>query len=149
MTRSGDRWYSSLNWTERKKKRAVGAVGQHASSKSKVLSPESRHWRFPGNVLPYTQRYPWVFSWLGLCRCGLKPTRAIEQRDAAQRGVRLAQLHDTLATAVIDVQGGQYEPARQLNQRLLHKFTPPDRSGFRLSVHSGAARGTRFLTHRT
>jgi hypothetical protein len=39
---------------------------------------------------------------------------AIEQRDAAQRGVRLAQLENTLAAAMIDVQRGNYEPARQL-----------------------------------
>lgn len=38
----------------------------------------------------------------------------MEQRDAAQRGVRLAQLKNTLSAAVIDVQRGQYEPARQL-----------------------------------
>ena len=38
----------------------------------------------------------------------------MEQRDAAQRGVRLAQLKTTLSAAVIDVQRGQYEPARQL-----------------------------------
>jgi hypothetical protein len=44
----------------------------------------------------------------------LKASRAIEQRDAAQRGVRLAQLQNTLAAAMIDVQRGQYEPARQL-----------------------------------
>ena len=43
-----------------------------------------------------------------------KATRAIEQRDAAQRAVRLAQLQNTLSTALIDVQRGQYEPARQL-----------------------------------
>jgi hypothetical protein len=43
-----------------------------------------------------------------------KTSRAIEQRDAAQRGVRLAQLKDTLAAAVIDVQRGEFEPARQL-----------------------------------
>ena len=43
-----------------------------------------------------------------------KSSRAIEQRNAAQRGVRLAQLQNTLAAAVIDVQRGDYEPARQL-----------------------------------
>ena len=43
-----------------------------------------------------------------------KTARAIEQRDAAQRGVRLAQLQNTLSAALIDVQRGQYEPARQL-----------------------------------
>ena len=41
-------------------------------------------------------------------------TRAVEQRDAAQRAVRLAQLQNTLAAAVIDVQQKEYEPARQL-----------------------------------
>jgi hypothetical protein len=43
-----------------------------------------------------------------------KTNAAIEQRDAAQRAVRLAQLHNTLATAVIDVQRGQFERGRQL-----------------------------------
>lgn len=43
-----------------------------------------------------------------------KATWAIEQRDAAQRAVRLAQLENTLAAAMIDVQRGHYEPARQL-----------------------------------
>jgi len=52
---------------------------------------------------------------------------AIEQRDAAQRAVRLSQLHNTLATAVIDVQRGQFEPARQLTSDFLYKLTPADR----------------------
>ena len=43
-----------------------------------------------------------------------KTSRAVEQRDAAQRGVRLAQLRKTLAAALIDVQRGQYEQARRL-----------------------------------
>ena len=43
-----------------------------------------------------------------------KATRAVEQRDAAQRAVRLAQLQNTLAAAVIEVQQGEFEPARQL-----------------------------------
>jgi len=43
-----------------------------------------------------------------------RTSAAVEQRDAAQRAVRLAQLHNTLATAVIDAQRGQFEPARQL-----------------------------------
>lgn len=72
-----------------------------------------------------------------------KSSRAIEQRDAAQRGVRLAQLKGTLAAAVIDVQRGEYEPARQLisdfytNLRPLvdtdnsSLFTPAQREGLR------------------
>src|SRR5688500_10903824 len=42
-----------------------------------------------------------------------RATRAIEQRDAAQRVVRLGQLENTLAAALIDVQRGEFEPARQ------------------------------------
>ena len=54
------------------------------------------------------------FFLLGFVPTWVKATRAIEQRDAAQRAVRLAQLQNTLAAAVIDVQQGEYEPARQL-----------------------------------
>jgi hypothetical protein len=54
------------------------------------------------------------FFLLGFAPMWLKATRAIEQRDAAQRGVRLGQLQNTLAAALIEVQRGQYEPARQL-----------------------------------
>ena len=36
-----------------------------------------------------------------------------EQRDAAQRELRLSQMQNTLATAVIEAQRGEYEPARQ------------------------------------
>jgi hypothetical protein len=70
-------------------------------------------------------------------------TRAIEQRDAAQRGVRLAQLQNTLAAAVIEVQRGEYEPARQLTSDFYTNlrrqtdgdtaslFTPSQREGLR------------------
>jgi hypothetical protein len=54
------------------------------------------------------------FFLLGFAPMWFRTTRAIEQRDAAQRGVRLAQLQNTVAAAVIEVQRGQYEPARQL-----------------------------------
>jgi hypothetical protein len=54
------------------------------------------------------------FFLLGFAPMWFRTTRAVEQRDAAQRGVRLAQLQNTVAAAVIEVQRGQYEPARQL-----------------------------------
>jgi hypothetical protein len=54
------------------------------------------------------------FFLLGFVPLWFKTTRAMEQRDAAQRAVRLAQLENTLSAAVIDVQRGHYEPARQL-----------------------------------
>jgi hypothetical protein len=44
----------------------------------------------------------------------LKAGNAMEQRDAAQREVRLGQLQSTLASALIKVDRGEYEPARQL-----------------------------------
>ena len=90
------------------------AVGQHVDSKSKVLSP-----RIPALAIPWKRVALYVTIGLGFFLLGFLPmwfktTRAIEQRDAAQRGVRLAQLQNTLAAAVIDVQRSQYEPARQL-----------------------------------
>jgi hypothetical protein len=54
------------------------------------------------------------FFLLGFLPMWFKASRAVEQRDAAQRAVRLAQLQNTLAAAVINVQQGEYEPARQL-----------------------------------
>ena len=72
-----------------------------------------------------------------------KASKAIEQRDAAQRVVRLAQLKDTLAAAVIDVQREEYEPARQLTSDFYTNlrreidtdnasvFTPGQREGLR------------------
>jgi hypothetical protein len=80
---------------------------------------------------------------LGFVPMWFKASRAIEQRDAAQRGVRLAQLKDTLAAAVIDVQRGEYEPARQLTSDFYTNlrgqvdgdnaslFTPAQREGLR------------------
>ncbi len=51
---------------------------------------------------------------LGFVPVSYRASHAIEQRDAAQRGVRLAQLQGTLSEALIEAQRGQYEPARQL-----------------------------------
>ncbi len=84
-----------------------------------------------------------AFFLLGFGLTWFKASSAIEQRDAAQRGVRLAQLENTLAAAVIDVQRGQYEPARQLTSNFYtalrrqidtnnsSTFTPAQREGLR------------------
>ena len=90
------------------------AVGQHASSKSNVLSPEVSALAIPWKRVALYATTALGFFLLGFVPMWLKTDTAIEQRDAAQRAVRLAQLHNTLATAVIDVQRGQFEPARQL-----------------------------------
>ena len=90
------------------------AVGQHAPSKSNVLSPRISALAIPWKRVALYASISLGFFLLGFAPMWLKASRAIEQRDAAQRGVRLAQLQNTLATAMIDVQRGQYEPARQL-----------------------------------
>jgi hypothetical protein len=92
----------------------MGALGQQASSKNNAWSP-----RLPALVLTWKRvaLYATIasgFFLLGFLPMWLKTSWAVEQRDAAQRVVRLAQLENTLAAAMIDVQRGHYEPARQL-----------------------------------
>ena len=90
------------------------AVGQHVSGERNVLSPSISAFTIPGRRVALLVSLALGFFLLGFAPMWLKATRAIEQRDAAQRGVRLAQLQNTLAAALIDVQRGQFEPARQL-----------------------------------
>ena len=90
------------------------AVGQHVSSKSNVLSPRISALAIPWKRVALHATMALGFFLLGFVPMWFKTDAAIEQRDAAQRAVRLTQLHNTLATAVIDVQRGQFEPARQL-----------------------------------
>jgi hypothetical protein len=90
------------------------AVGQHAPSKSNVLSPRISALAIPWKRVALYATIALGFFLLGFVPMWFKTNAAIEQRDAAQRAVRLTQLHNTLATAVIDVQRGQFEPARQL-----------------------------------
>ena len=90
------------------------AVGQHVSSKSNVLSPRVSALAIPWKRVALYATIAVGFFLLGFVPTWFKATHAVEQRDAAQRGVRLAQLQNTLAAAVIDVQRGEYESARQL-----------------------------------
>jgi hypothetical protein len=90
------------------------AVGQHVSGKSNVLSPKISELNIPLRRVALFATLALGFFLLGFAPMWLKATRAIEQRDAAQRVVRLGQLQNTLAAALIEVQRGQYEPARQL-----------------------------------
>jgi hypothetical protein len=53
------------------------------------------------------------FFLLGFVPMWWRTNEAVEQRDVAQREVRLRQLQNTLASAMVDVQRGEYEPARQ------------------------------------
>ena len=90
------------------------AAGQHAPSKSNVLSPRISALAIPWKRVALYATIAAGFFLLGFLPMWFKTTQAIEQRDAAQRAVRLAQLQNTLATAVVEVQRGQFEPARQL-----------------------------------
>lgn len=90
------------------------AVGQHVSGKGNVLGSGFSALTIPWRRVVLFSTLALGFFLLGFAPMWLTATRAIEQRDAAQRGVRLAQLQNTLAAALIDVQRGQYEPARQL-----------------------------------
>lgn len=90
------------------------AIGQHAPGKSNVLSPRITAPAIPWKRVALYATLAVGFFLLGFVPMWFKTTRAIEQRDAAHRGLRLAQLQNTLAVALIDGQRGQYEPARQL-----------------------------------
>src|SRR5688572_16059707 len=90
------------------------AVGQHVPRKSNALSPTIRALAIPWRRVALYATISLGFFLLGFVPMWFNTRSAVEQRDAAQRGVRLAQLQNTLAAAVIDVQRGQYEPARQL-----------------------------------
>lgn len=119
------------------------AVGQHAPSKSNVLGTRISSLAIPWKRVALYATIALGFFLLGFLPMWFKSSRAIEQRDAAQRGVRLAQLQNTLAAAVIDVQRGHYEPARQLTSDFYTNlrrqvdgdtaslFTPSQREGLR------------------
>ena len=119
------------------------AVGQHAPSKSNVLSTRFSSLAIPWRPVALYATIALGFFLLGFLPMWFKSSQAIEQRDAAQRGVRLAQLQNSLAAAVIDVQRGDYEPARQLTSDFYTNlrrevetdnaslFTPGQRVGLR------------------
>jgi hypothetical protein len=90
------------------------AVEQSAPSKSNPLIE-----RLSGLAIPWRRVALYVtlslgFFLLGFVPMWLKANSAIEQRDAAQREVRLGQLQNTLGAAMVGVQRGEYEPARQI-----------------------------------
>ena len=77
------------------------------------------------------------FFLLGFVPMWLKANNAAEQRDVAQREVRLRQLQNSLAAAVVDVQRGEYEPARQTTSEfytsLRHQLDAEEASVFTAS----------------
>jgi hypothetical protein len=90
------------------------ASTSEAPRKSNVLSE-----RLSGLVIPWKRVVLYLtlsvgFFLLGFVPMWFKASSAIEQRDAAQREVRLSQLQNTLGAAMVDVQRGEFEPARQV-----------------------------------
>ena len=75
------------------------AVGQHAPSKSNVLSSRISALAIPWRRVALYATIALGFFLFGFLPMWFKSSRAIEQRDAAQRGVRLGQLQNTLAAA--------------------------------------------------
>jgi hypothetical protein len=121
------------------------AVGQHVSGERNVLSPSISAFTIPGRRVALLVTLALGFFLLGFAPMWLKGARAIEQRDAAQRGVRLAQLQNTLAAAVIDVQRGQYEPARQLTSDFYTDLRRQVDSDTGSTLTSGQREGFRLL----
>lgn len=105
-------WTLYLELDQREK--VMRVVEQHVSGKSNVLSPRISVPAIPWRRVALYMTLSLGFFLLGFVPMWLKASAAIEQRDAAQRGVRLAQLQNTLGAAMVDVQRGDFEPARQL-----------------------------------
>lgn len=128
---------------ELNREQAVRAVGQQVTSESNGLSPGISALAIPWKRVALYATLCVGFFLLGFVPLWFKAAHSIEQRDAAQRAVRLAQLQNTLAAAVIDVQRGHYEPARQLTSDFYTNlrrqmdsdnaslFTPAQREGLR------------------
>jgi len=90
------------------------AAEQPTHSKSHVLSAKISGLSIPWKRVALYATLSCGFFLLGFVPMWLKANSAIEQRDAAQREVRLTQLENTLGAAMVDVQRGEYEPARQI-----------------------------------
>src|SRR5688572_29567705 len=84
-----------------------------ATSKSRGLGHRLPEFVVPWRLVILYVTLSLVFFLLGFVPMWFKVNDAVEQRDAAQRQVLLTQLENRLGTAMVDVQRGEYEPARQ------------------------------------
>jgi len=89
------------------------AAEQHAQMKNNTMSEKLPGVTIPWQRLGFYLALSLVFFLLGFLPMWFKANRAVEQRDAAQREVPLSQLQNTLGTAMVEVQRGEFEPARQ------------------------------------
>jgi hypothetical protein len=88
-------------------------VEQRVPHKSNVFRERISALRVPWGRVGLYLTVSLGFFLLGFLPMWLKASEAIEQRDAAQREVRLGQLQRNLGTALVDVHRGEFEPARQ------------------------------------
>lgn len=86
---------------------------EHIPTKSDILSDRTSGFAIPWKRVAVYVSLAIGFFLLGFLPMWSKASDAIEQRDAAQRAVRLSQLQNTLGSALVDVHRGEYEPARQ------------------------------------
>jgi hypothetical protein len=86
---------------------------QQSHAESNVLSEKISGLAIPWKRVALYATLACGFFLLGFVPMWLKANSAIEQRDAAQREVRLSQLQNGLGAAMVNVQRGEYEPARQ------------------------------------
>ncbi len=95
-------------------------AAEHIPSKSEATSKSgTSSGRLVSIAIPWRRIALYATLSAGFFLLGFVPmwwwgNNAIEQRDVAQREVRLSQLQNTLAAAMVDAQRGEYEPARQL-----------------------------------
>jgi hypothetical protein len=95
-------------------KAAEHIPNKSATLKRSVLSERISQLAIPGRRIGLYATLCLGFFLLGFVPMWFKASSAMEQRDASQREVRLSQLQNTLSAAMVDVQRGEYETARQL-----------------------------------
>jgi hypothetical protein len=112
-------------------------VEENAPVKSNIFTERFAVFSIPWKRIALYVTLSLGFFLLGFVPMWLRAGDAVEQRDVAQREVRLRQLQDTLATAMVDVHRGEYEPARQATSdfytNLRHQIDAGDASIFTTS----------------
>lgn len=93
--------------------------------------PKAGIWmdKFARGAIPWTRVALYItlalgFFMLGFVPMWLKVSQAVEQRNVAQREVRLTQLENSLASATVEVQRGNYELARQTTSDFYSNLHP-------------------------
>lgn len=89
------------------------ATEHHGNPRGKMLIEKIAELSIPWRRVILYATLCGGFFLLGFIPMWLKAGEAIEQRDAAQRELRLTQLQNTIGAAIVNVQQGEHELARQ------------------------------------